>query len=202
MEKHCLLVPEERTNFDVLDYIQRKTLLGGENQEIGRILVEWGEVRIGDGCSMALLKLQMLTNLTQAAAEGKTQRREKPPQTGASENREQFNQIKLGRLIVNTEVYPCMKRACVALDALRHTRISNLQSKGIERKTHMEVYDKETKGGKQDLIHGKLEQMIDTSSKVAWLNRRQYEEWRETEKLEKRRTTEEAGAYRRGERKK
>ena len=55
---------------------------------------------------MKLLKLQMLTNLIQSAAEGKTQRREKCPQTGASENREQFNQIKLGRLIVNTEVYP------------------------------------------------------------------------------------------------
>ena len=78
---------------------------------------------------MKLLKLQMLTNLIQSAAEGKTQRREKCPQTGAIENREQFNQIKLGRLIVNTEVYPCMKRTCATLDAMRQTRIRNLQSK-------------------------------------------------------------------------
>ena len=44
---------------------------------------------------MALLKLQKLTNLTQAAEGGKIQRHEKCPKTGADENNEQFNQIKL-----------------------------------------------------------------------------------------------------------
>ena len=112
----------------------------------------------------------------------KIQRHEKRPQAGAGENKEQFNQIKLGRLVINTEVYPCMKRACVTLDALRHTRISNLQSKGIEHKTHMEVYDQETKEGKQDCIHGKLEHMIATASKVAGLTHRQYEKWRERDR--------------------
>ena len=45
--------------------------------------------------------------------------------------------MKIGRLIVNTEVYHCVGRACVALDALRQTRIKYMQSKGIEHKTHM-----------------------------------------------------------------
>ena len=127
----------------------------------------------------------MLTNLIQAATEGKIQRHEKCPQTGARENRELFNQTQPGRLIVNTEIYPFVKRACVALDALRHTRMSNLQSKGIEHKAHMEACDKETKEGEQDLIRGKFEHMLDTASKVAGLTRMQYEEWRETQKLEK-----------------
>ena len=48
----------------------------------------------------------------------------------------------------------------------------------------MEAYDKETKEGKPDLIHGKFEHMVETASKVAGLTRNQYEEWRETEKLE------------------
>ena len=49
LKKHCIPGTEERTNFVVLDYIRRKTLLGNEKQEIKGILVEWKEVRIGDG---------------------------------------------------------------------------------------------------------------------------------------------------------
>ena len=104
----------------------------------------------------------MLTNLIQAASAGKILCHERCPRAGARENTELFNQIKTGRLIVNTEIYPCLKRACVSLDALRRTRMSNIQSKGIDRKAHMEAYDKETKEGKHDLIHGKFEHMIET----------------------------------------
>ena len=75
----------------------------------------------------------------------------------------------------------------MTLDAMRQTRISNLQEKGIEQKTHMEAYGKESKEGKQDLIHSTFEHMLDTASKIAGQTRRQYDEWRETEKLEKKR---------------
>ena len=61
---------------------------------------------------------------------------------GEGENREFFCKMKIERLIVNTEVYPCMERAFVSLDALHRTRIKDMQSKGIEHKTHMEAYEK------------------------------------------------------------
>ena len=159
--------------------------MGNETHHIKGILLGWKEVRIGADYSKTLLKLQMLANIVQAASERKIQRREKSPQTGSQYNREQFTRIKPpGRLIVNTEIYPCMKRACVALDALRQTRTKNTQSKGIEHKAHMGAYGKESKDRKQDLINGKFEHMLDTASKVAGLTGKQYRDWRRTEKLE------------------
>ena len=52
----------------------------------------------------------------------------------------------------------------------------SLESIGIGHKAHMDACDKETKEEKQDLIYGKFEHAIDTTSKVAGLTRRQYEE--------------------------
>ena len=72
VKKHFLLGNEERTNFAVTDYLERKLLVENETQNAKGILPEWKEVRIGDDYySKTLLKLQMITNLVQAAAEGK-----------------------------------------------------------------------------------------------------------------------------------
>ena len=65
-----------------------------------------------------------------------------------------------------------------------------MQSKGIERKTHMEAYGKENREGKLDLTNGKFENMIETASKVAGLTRKQYKEWREMENWKRRRRME------------
>ena len=54
-----------------MDYIQRTVLLENEKGEIKGTLIEWEEVRVADECSRILLRLQTLTNLTQAAEEGK-----------------------------------------------------------------------------------------------------------------------------------
>ena len=64
------------------------------------------------------------------------------------------------------------------MGALHQTRMSNLQSKGIERKANMESYDKESEEGGQDLIDGEFEHVLDTASKVAGLTSKQYGEWR------------------------
>ena len=50
--------------------------MGNEAHRIKGILLGWKEVRIGDDYSETLLKLQVLTNLIQATAEGKIQRQE------------------------------------------------------------------------------------------------------------------------------
>ena len=96
-----------------------------------------------------MLKLQVLTNQIQLAAEGKIKCHEECPE-GGEINIEQFKQIKPpGRLIINTEVYPAMKRACLTLDAIHQTRLKEMQARGMEHKAHMGAYEKESKGGKR-----------------------------------------------------
>ena len=56
--------------------------MGNETHRINGILLEWKEVRIGDGYSETLLKLQMLTNLAQAATEGKFSAARNAPKQG------------------------------------------------------------------------------------------------------------------------
>ena len=121
----------------------------------------------------------------QAAAEGKAQCHKAFPQDGTEENVTQFQQTKPpGRLIINTEVHPCLKRACVALGSIHQTRLKNMHSKGTEHQAHMEAYENESKEGKPDMINGKLEYMMETESKTAGLTEKKFREWRKTEKLE------------------
>ena len=119
------------------------------------MLIEWKEVRIGENCSMALLKLQTLTNNIQAAAEEKIPCRKKCPAEGKDDNKDRFDQMEYGRLILNTEIYSCAKRACASLEAVRKSRIGHLQSKGEEHKENMKACDGESAEGGVELIHGK-----------------------------------------------
>ena len=59
-----------------------------------------------------------------------------PPKTseGRPTKQETFERMRYGRLLVNTETYPCMKRACVALDAIQKSRIGQLQIRGPDHK--------------------------------------------------------------------
>ena len=83
---------------------------------------------------------------------------------------EQFQKIKPPeRLIINTEVHPCVKRACATLDAIHQTRLQNMHARGIEHKAHMQSYDKESRDGKMDLINARLEYMMETASRTACL---------------------------------
>ena len=147
-KKHFLIGGKEHTNYAITDYIQRKTLLVNERNCINGIQLEWEEVRIGDQCAEILLKLQILTNQAQAAAEGKMYRHSKCPQGETKKTRRSLNRPnRQGGLIINTEVYPCMKRACVALSAMKQTRLKKIYSRGIEHKAHVEAYDQESKEG-------------------------------------------------------
>ena len=70
-KRNFLLGRKGGANFAIMGYIQRTSLLENEKDGVKGLLVEWKEVRIGDECSRTLLKLQSLTNLIQAAEEGK-----------------------------------------------------------------------------------------------------------------------------------
>ena len=182
----------QKTNFAVADYIQKLTLLNSEQDEIKGIQIEWKEVRVADECVRILLRLQTLTNLIQAAGEGKitmgeTQCHRSCPKEGSEGIRDFFGRIKTGRLVINTEAHPCMRRACTALEALRKTRLGEMQSKGAERKAHMAAFGRATPEAKAELINEKMENMFDTAAKIAGLTKKQYREWRKSEALEPKR---------------
>ena len=101
-------------------------------------------MRIGDRCLQTILQIQTLTNIIQSADERKLICRPKCPTEEKASNRELSNHMRYGRLILNTEIYPCMKRACVTLDSVRKSRIWHFQIKGAGRKEHMKAYDGET----------------------------------------------------------
>ena len=65
--------------------------------------------------------------------------------------------MKLGRLLINTEIYPCVRRACVTLGAVRKIRIGQMQIKGHELKKHTTAYDEEAAAGTVELTHGQIE---------------------------------------------
>lgn len=103
------------------------------------IQIERGEVRIGDNCPMAILKLMTIGNLAESAADVKIPRRGKCPMAVADENRGKPNWRRYGRLVVNAEIYSSAIRAFVILGAARRSRGNRLQINGIERMKHMEA---------------------------------------------------------------
>ena len=129
----------QRMNFAIVDYIQRITLLNNEQNGIKGIQIEWGEVRVADACVGALLRLQTLTNMLQAAEEGKistgtTYGQNSLTPEGEEAIKEYFAGLKTGSLIVNTETHPCVRRACTTLEAIHMTRYGEIQAKGAENK--------------------------------------------------------------------
>ena len=71
LKRNSLIGSKERSNYAVLNYIQRLALLDNEKGDTEGILIECKEVRIGDQCLETLLKLQILTSDIHPAAEGK-----------------------------------------------------------------------------------------------------------------------------------
>ena len=116
-----------------------------------------GEVRVADAFAGALLRIQTLTNMLQAAEEGrnstdKTQGRNNGPPEGAGTIREYSAGLKIGRLIINKEVHPCIRRACATLEAIHATRYGDMQAKGAGDKAYLASFERacvnKRKGGK------------------------------------------------------
>ena len=164
-------------NYSALDYVQRTQLLDSEKGDIEGILIERTEVGIADRCVQTLLEIQTLTNITQQSAEGQILCHPTCPTGGKADSQDTFGQMRYGRLILNTEIYPFVKRVSVILGAIRKSRIGQFQTKGAERKKHMKVYNEETAAGKAHLIYGRLGRMIDEASKMSGLTQKQYRDW-------------------------
>ena len=97
LKRNFLLGEQGNANYAVLDYIQRLQLMGNEKGEIKGILIEWKEVRIGDHCLQAILKIQTFANNIQAADGGKLICHPRFTAGGKASNPELFDQMRYGR---------------------------------------------------------------------------------------------------------
>ena len=120
----------ERGNFSAVDHMQRLEIVEDAAGETQGILIEWGEVRISDSCVQTPLEIQTLTNAMQKLIGGKIERRHTFPGHGRDANLELRNETRYGGLLVNAEVYPCVKRACLSLEEIRRIRLGKMQIKG------------------------------------------------------------------------
>ena len=63
------------------------------------------------------------------------------PDHGRDANLELPNETRYGRLLVNTELYPCLKREFLSLEAIRLSRLGKMQIKGREQKKLIEAIE-------------------------------------------------------------
>ena len=75
------------------------------------------------------------------------------------------NRAKYGRLLINAEINPCVKSACITLDANHLGRVVKIQIRGHEQQRLMGVLDRGKGEGVVGLFHGRLEQIIDQAAK-------------------------------------
>ena len=76
---------------------------------------------------------------------------------GSDENLELPNEKRYGRLHINTDMCPCVKRACLSLEAIHLSIIGKMQIKGKEQKKLIEAIEKAPGKEKVELYHGKIE---------------------------------------------
>ena len=91
--------------------------------------------------------------------------------------------MKLGRLLIITYIYSCVKRAFVTLDAVRKIRIGKMQIRGQERKKRMEAYDEETAAGEVELTHRSIDGAIDDAADTSGLAKTQFGDFGKSETL-------------------
>ena len=77
-----------------------------------------------------MLKIQALANADRELYEGEIPRRKSCADEVRDANPEMLSTVKYGNLLINTEIYPCLKRACVTLDSICKSRIGECRSRG------------------------------------------------------------------------
>ena len=97
-------------------------------------ILEWEEVRIADSCGQTLLKIQTLTSAMKKLLDGEVECRHTCPDRGRGKNLELLHETGYGGLLINTGMYPILKRACLSLEAIRLRRIGEMQIEGEEQK--------------------------------------------------------------------
>ena len=132
---------------------------------------------VADDFAQTLLKIQALPNAAHRLSVGKIPRLGSCAGDGRDANLEMRSIVKYERLLINSEIYPCAKRACVTIDAISDSRIGKMQIRGQEHKKLMAAPDKETGQGKVELIRGRLEKIIDNEEKLAGLAKTKYKDW-------------------------
>ena len=173
LSRHFLTDKRGRINYAVHEYMQRLQRIGSETGDIKGVLIEWEEVRISDDWAQTLLKIQILTNVKHQLLEIKIECRKTRPYGGRDGDIEMLNRTKYGRLLINAEIYPCVKGSCIALDATRQSRIGEMQIQGQERKMLTISFDGETGHGDANLFQVRVARLLGQSPQIAGLTNTQ-----------------------------
>ena len=150
LKRNSPMIKWERENYSFLDHMRRLEIIGDATGETKGILIEWEEVRIADICFQTMLRIQTTTDAMQKVLDGKIEFHHTCPGRGRDENMELLNEKRYGRLLINTEIYPCLKRATISREAIHLSRIGPMQIKGQERKKLIEAIAKSTGGEKSN----------------------------------------------------
>ena len=81
------------------------------------------------------------------------------PDHGSGANLELLNETRYGRILINTEIYRCLKRACLSAEAIRLIRIGQMHIKGREQKDDRS--SRKGNRGEVELYHGKIESRLE-----------------------------------------
>lgn len=149
--------------------MQRLETAEDSEGETNGILVEWGEVRIADSCVQTLLKIRTLTNAMQKLLGGEIECHHTCRGDGRGANLELPNETRYGRLLGNTGMRPCLKRACVSLEEAHISIIGQMQIKGQEQKKLIEANEKAPGRERVELYHEKIESIIENAEKHSGL---------------------------------
>ena len=157
-----------------MGYTQRLGAVEDAAGETKGILVEWEEVRIADSCAQTLLKVQTMSDAIRKLPDGETERHHACPDQGRDANLELIAETRYGRLLINTEMYPCLKRA--RLPHGSNTPRPNRGNADQRARTEklIDAIGKSLGKEKGAMRHGKIENIIGDAAKHYGLTRKQY----------------------------
>ena len=107
----------ERANYTALHYMKRLDAVEDTDRETKGILGGRGEVRIAERCGKTMQKVQNMPNATQKRIDGKIEFRHACTDHGREANLYMANETRYGRLLISTEIYTCVERACISIDS-------------------------------------------------------------------------------------
>ena len=175
-------VREKRmVKYAYLDCIRRMRPIPCTGGEMAGIPIEWKASPEAEDCARRVLKIRTLTNSAHPLLDGKQERHKSRPSTGRNEILEWIQKIRFGILLINTEVCPLAKRARIALEAARKSRLGKMQIKGKKQKQYMRILGDEAEQGKAELVNGGMSNIFETAANKRGLTRTQYRDWRKEE---------------------
>ena len=164
----------DRANYSALDAMQRLETIedaaGGNQGDIDRMQSSTNSRQMRQDNDKNTNPDRRLSE----TARRKIERHHTCTGQGRDENLELLNETRYGRLLVNPEMHPCLKRACLSLEAIHLIGIGKMQIQWQEQKKLIESTGKSNGQEKVELYNGKIEGLLEKAENDAGLTRPQF----------------------------